>query len=155
MTKVFIINVQVLFTNQLFLLFDSEVFLLGKVLQAMDRNKATFLDVLIECDQKTVVSNAAVSHAQTLTATNNFNAEQVQSYLNELWRGGLSWTGNSLKLVLLFFAMVVCPPIWIFFSLPLNIRMNKVPYVKFICRTVSHFFLLLLLVVTGKFAKTF
>ena len=27
----------------------------------MDRNKATFLDVLIECDQKTVVSNAAVS----------------------------------------------------------------------------------------------
>ena len=26
----------------------------------MDKNKATFLDVLIECDQKTVVSNAAV-----------------------------------------------------------------------------------------------
>ncbi len=65
----------------------------------------------------------------------------------------MSWTGNSLKLVLLFFAMVVCPPIWIFFSLPLNIKMNKVPYVKFICRTVSHFFLLLLLVLTGKFAN--
>lgn len=62
----------------------------------------------------------------------------------------MSWTGNSLKLVLLFFAMVVCPPIWIFFSLPLNIKMNKVPYVKFICRTVSHFFLLLLLVLTGR-----
>ena len=26
----------------------------------MDRRKVTFLDVLIECDQKTVVSNAAV-----------------------------------------------------------------------------------------------
>ena len=77
----------------------------GKVLQAMDRRKVTFLDVLIECDQKTVVSNAA-----------------VQSYLNELWRGGLSWTGNSLKLILLFFTMVVCPPVWIFFSLPLNIK---------------------------------
>ena len=63
----------------------------------------------------------------------------------------MSWTGNSLKLVLLFFAMVVCPPIWIFFSLPLNIKMNKVPYVKFICRTVSHFFFLLLLVLTGTF----
>ena len=49
--------------------------------------------------------------------------------------------------------MVVCPPIWIFFSLPLNIKMNKVPYVKFICRTVSHFFLLLLLVLTGKVCK--
>ena len=40
----------------------------------MDRNKATFLDVLIECDQKTVVSNAAVSHEQALTATHQFNA---------------------------------------------------------------------------------
>ena len=29
-------------------------------------------------------------------------------------------------------------------------RMNKVPYIKFICRTVSHFFLLLLLIVTGR-----
>ena len=60
--------------------------------------------------------------------------------------------------------MVVCPPIWIFFSLPLNIkyvklinlqiiqfffRMNKVPFIKFICRCVSHFFFLLLLIVTG------
>ena len=33
----------------------------GKVLQATDRRKVTFLDVLIECDQKMVVSNAAVS----------------------------------------------------------------------------------------------
>ena len=32
----------------------------GKVLQATDRRKVTFLDVLIECDQKMVVSNAAV-----------------------------------------------------------------------------------------------
>ena len=96
--------------------------------------------------------------------------------MNELWRGGLSWTGNSLKLILLFFTMVVCPPVWIFFSLPLNIkyncgtiyiyyilytmwqslhcwcvfRMNKVPYIKFICRTVSHFFFLLLLILTGR-----
>ena len=33
----------------------------GKLLQATDRRKAPFLDILIECDQKTVVSNAAVS----------------------------------------------------------------------------------------------
>ena len=61
--------------NPFFILLESQTLILGKVLQAMDRNKATFLDVLIECDQKTVVSNAAVSLAQTLTATNNFNAE--------------------------------------------------------------------------------
>ena len=29
-------------------------------------------------------------------------------------------------------------------------RMNKVPYIKFICRTVSHFFFLLLLILTGR-----
>ena len=40
--------------------FENSFLFSGKVLQAMDRNKATFLDVLIECDQKTVVSNAAV-----------------------------------------------------------------------------------------------
>ena len=34
---------------------------LGKLLQATDRRKVPFLDILIECDQKTVVSNAAVS----------------------------------------------------------------------------------------------
>ena len=34
----------------------------GKVLQATDRRKVTFLDVLIECDQKMVVSNAAVGN---------------------------------------------------------------------------------------------
>ena len=28
-------------------------------------------------------------------------------------------------------------------------RMNKVPYIKFICRTVSHFFFLLLLILTA------
>ena len=64
------------FFNLLYLLFNSQLFLLGKVLQAMDRNKATFLDVLIECDQKTVVSNAAVSQEQPLTCPalpNQFN----------------------------------------------------------------------------------
>ena len=44
---------------------DFEIIILfpfpGKVLQATDRRKVTFLDVLIECDQKMVVSNAAVA----------------------------------------------------------------------------------------------
>ena len=87
---------------------------------------------------------------------------QVQSYLNELWKGGLPWTANTIKVVnnddieminyvynqnkyndqdnddnddkendkdndakvvLVFFAMLICPPIWIFFSLPLDIRL--------------------------------
>ena len=43
----------------------------GKVLQATDRRKVTFLDVLIECDQKMVVSNAAVSVIIIVTTTDN------------------------------------------------------------------------------------
>ena len=109
--------------------------ILGKVLQATDRRKVTFLDVLIECDQRTVVSNVAVVSSPSL---NSFLSMflQVQSYLNELWKGGLSWTGNSLKMIGIFFAMVLCPVIWIFFSLPLNIRSvsvgsNKYKYIYF------------------------
>jgi hypothetical protein len=46
----------------------------------------------------------------------------VQSYLNELWRGGLAWTGSGVKLMMIFALMFVCPPVWIFFSLPIDIR---------------------------------
>ena len=41
-------------------LYINPVNYLGKLLQATDRRKVPFLDILIECDQKTVVSNAAV-----------------------------------------------------------------------------------------------
>ena len=53
----------------------------GKVLQATDRRKVTFLDVLIECDQKMVVSNAAVSFIVIIIINNMiilfFNADLV------------------------------------------------------------------------------
>ena len=41
------------------------------MLQATDRRKVTFLDVLIECDQKMVVSNAAVSVIIIVTTIGN------------------------------------------------------------------------------------
>ena len=49
----------------------------GKVLQATDRRKVTFLDVLIECDQKMVVSNAAVS----LIVIIEFNATLIEELI--------------------------------------------------------------------------
>ena len=49
----------------------------GKVLQATDRRKVTFLDVLIECDQKMVVSNAAVS----LIVIIQFNATLIEELI--------------------------------------------------------------------------
>ena len=53
------------------------VFFPGKVLQATDRRKVTFLDVLIECDQKMVVSNAAVS----LIVIIEFNATLIEELI--------------------------------------------------------------------------
>ncbi|XP_023333094.1 serine/threonine-protein phosphatase 6 regulatory ankyrin repeat subunit C [Eurytemora carolleeae] len=106
--------------------------IVGKLLQATDRRKVPFLDVLIECDQKTVVSNAA-----------------VQSYLNELWRGGLTWVGSGVKMILLVSLMFFCPPVWIFFSLPIDIKVNKVPFIKFLCRCVSHAYWMLLIIITA------
>ena len=126
------------------------------------------------------------------------------------------WVIYNCQVCLVFFAMFICPPIWIFFSLPLDIRSstlgdhwvselslkhwvvfipklpeqptslknkplawlhclmllflvhkmsenkvfriityfhvfrtNKVPFIKFLCRCVSHAYLLMLLIITG------
>ena len=126
-----------------------------------------------------------------------------------------NWVIYNCQVCLVFFAMFICPPIWIFFSLPLDIRSstlgdhwvselslkhwvvlipklteqptslkktlawlhclmllflvkkmsenkvfriitnfhvfrtNKVPFIKFLCRCVSHAYLLMLLIITG------
>ena len=128
---------------------------------------------------------------------------KVQSYLNELWKGGLPWTANTIKVtqswmptkmtvseVLLDVgksvemmtidispggACLLCdahlppnmdlllpPPgyqvkfanIWVLVLFSL-FRTNKVPFIKFICRCISHMYLLLLLIITGKVERTF
>ena len=55
----------------------------GKVLQATDRRKVTFLDVLIECDQKMVVSNAAVSFFIVNNIINNDDHINAASCLHD------------------------------------------------------------------------
>ena len=56
--------------------------ILGKVLQATDRRKVTFLDVLIECDQKTVVANAAVVSSPSLTSFLSFFSRSSHILMN-------------------------------------------------------------------------
>lgn len=101
----------------------------GLLLKALDSRGTAFLDVLIENEQKEVVSHPA-----------------VQKYLSDVWMGNLRWA--NWKIVMLFWAFLCLPPVWLVFSLPLRHRFNKVPIVKFLSYLVSHLYLILLFFVT-------
>ncbi|XP_061730024.1 serine/threonine-protein phosphatase 6 regulatory ankyrin repeat subunit B isoform X2 [Cydia pomonella] len=97
----------------------------GHILTATDNRNIEFLDVLIENEQKEVIAHTV-----------------VQRYLQELWRGSLKWTG--IKIMFLFFAFIICPPVWMVFSLPI-LKYNKVPIIKFMSYLTSHIYLMVLL----------
>lgn len=99
----------------------------GVLLKSVDLKGTPFLDVLIECEQKEVVSHPT-----------------IQKYLSDVWMGGIQW--KTWKIILLFLAFIICPPVWIVFSLPLKHKYNKVPIFKFMSYLVSHFFFILLLI---------
>ncbi|XP_067887441.1 transient receptor potential cation channel, subfamily N, member 1 isoform X5 [Heterodontus francisci] len=101
----------------------------GYLLRAVDHRGTTMLDSLIECEQKDVVAHPA-----------------VQKYLTDVWYGNLKWA--HWKIVLLFFTFLICPPIWLMFSLPLKHQFNRIPIMKFMSHLVSHIFLLVLFILT-------
>ena len=101
----------------------------GLLLRASDCRNIPFLDVLIECEQKMVVSHPA-----------------VQKYLSDVWMGSLQW--SSWKIVLFCMTLLVIPPIWVIFSLPLKHRYAKVPVVRFMTYLVSHLYLIALFFIT-------
>ncbi|XP_059221193.1 serine/threonine-protein phosphatase 6 regulatory ankyrin repeat subunit A isoform X1 [Stomoxys calcitrans] len=102
----------------------------GKILQATDKRNVEFLDVLIENEQKEVIAHTV-----------------VQRYLQELWRGSLTWA--SWKILLLLVAFIVCPPVWIGFTFPMGHKFNKVPIIKFMSYLTSHIFLMIHLSIVG------
>ncbi|XP_050310455.1 serine/threonine-protein phosphatase 6 regulatory ankyrin repeat subunit A isoform X3 [Anthonomus grandis grandis] len=102
----------------------------GKILTATDRRNVEFLDVLIENEQKEVIAHTV-----------------VQRYLQELWRGALNWT--AWRTLLLFVLFIICPPVWIAFTLPLGHKYYKVPIIKFMSYLTSHVYLMLFLLVVG------
>ncbi|XP_008483885.1 uncharacterized protein LOC103520561 [Diaphorina citri] len=79
----------------------------GRILTATDRRNIEFLDVLIENEQKEVIAHTV-----------------VQRYLQELWQGSLNWA--AWKTMLLFLTFILCPPVWICFTLSLGHKYNKV-----------------------------
>ncbi|KAG8184723.1 hypothetical protein JTE90_019327 [Oedothorax gibbosus] len=101
----------------------------GTLLRSVDSANQPFLDVLIELQQKEVVAHPA-----------------VQKYLTDLWMGSLTWA--SWKMSLMFMSFLVCPLVWIAFSLPLGHRFTSIPIIKFMSYLVSHIFFIALLTFT-------
>ena len=100
------------------------------ILNAVDDSNTAFIDVLIQCDQKMVIAEFV-----------------VQQYLQEIWEGQLNW--STLKMVGFFFFFVAVPPVWFFFSLPINVRMNKIPVIKFMSYLTAHIYFMLFLTLTA------
>ncbi|XP_046849432.1 serine/threonine-protein phosphatase 6 regulatory ankyrin repeat subunit B-like [Xenia sp. Carnegie-2017] len=97
------------------------------LLNATDDEDKPFLDVMVDCEQKQCVAQTA-----------------VQSYLGSKWVAGQDW--RTSKIVGLFLAAFFLPPVWAVLSLPWKNNCNQVPLVKFICKLISHLYLILLFV---------
>lgn len=67
----------------------------------------------------------------------------------ELWRGQLDWP--AWKIILLFVTFILCPPVWIAFTLPMGHSYHKVPIIKFMSHLTSHVYLMLWLLLTAIF----
>lgn len=102
------------------------------LLRARDYKNVEFLDVLLELGRKDVVSQHG-----------------VQKYLSSVWAGNLNWSG--LKFIMLFFAFLLCPPVWIVVSCPFGHRLAKIPVIKFMSYLASHIFFIVLLCMTTVF----
>ena len=99
------------------------------VLNSIDGKNVAFLDFLIDCELKQCVSHSL-----------------VQQYVSQIWFGELKW--EDWKLMLLFLFAFLFPPIWVYLSLPFKNRHRQIPVIKFICRLISHLYLIFLLCLT-------
>lgn len=100
----------------------------GPLLNSVDSVGVTFLDILIDCQQKEVVAHPT-----------------VQLYLSEIWTGHLS-TWPSWKLLVFFCVLLFVPPVWIVVCLPLKHRFFRLPVIKFMSHLVSHLYLIALFI---------
>ena len=65
------------------------------------------------------------------------------SNIGELWKGGLQ-TWPSYKLYLFYIAILLLPPVWIIFSLPLDNKYNKTPIVRYVVQITSHIYFMII-----------
>ena len=102
----------------------------GAILNAVDLENNQFIDILIAKEQKGIISEYV-----------------VQQYLQEIWEGQLDW--STTRMLGFFFCFVFIPPVWFFFSLPINVRLNKIPVIKFMSYLTAHIYFMLFLTLTS------
>lgn len=68
----------------------------------------------------------------------------VQGYLGDVWKGESAYF-EGWRSTMIFFLCLFVPPLWAFLSLPFH-RYSCVPTLKFICHVISHFYLVVLLI---------
>lgn len=102
----------------------------ARLLTAQDRRQMPLLDVLVEQEQKEVISHPS-----------------VQRYLQEVWLGGIQWA--SWKLLFVFLCCVALPPVWLGLCLPLGHGYDKIPVIRFMAYLTSHIYLMTLLILTS------
>ena len=99
------------------------------VLNAVDPESMQFIDVLIENEQKMVISEYV-----------------VQQYLQQIWEGGLDM--SAMRMLGFFLAFVLIPPVWFCLSIPVEFKLNKIPVVKFMAYLTSHVYFVVFLSLT-------
>ena len=104
----------------------------GRILNSLDSDNVSFIDVLINNGQKIAISQYV-----------------VQQYLQEIWQGHLNL--RAWQFVLFFSAFVLLPPVWLFFSLPVDRGLNKVPVIKFMSYLTSHIYFMACLTLVAAF----
>ena len=61
--------------------------------------------------------------------------------------GSLNW--SNARMLGFFFLLVLFPPVWFFFSLPIDYKMNKIPIIKFLSYLTGHIYFVLFLSLTA------
>ena len=84
-------------------------------MNSIDESDTSFIDTLINNEQKIAISQYA-----------------VQEYLQEIWQGELHL--KAWQFILFFASFVLIPPLWFMLSMPVEKGLNKVPVVKVIIK---------------------
>ena len=83
----------------------------GTILNSLSDSGVSFIDSLIEKEQKIAISQYV-----------------VQQYLQEIWKGHVQL--KAWQFLLLFTTFLLVPPLWFIFSIPVDKGLNKVPVIK-------------------------
>ena len=87
-------------------------------MNSIDESDTSFIDTLINNEQKIAISQYA-----------------VQEYLQEIWQGELHL--KAWQFILFFASFVLIPPLWFMLSIPVEKGLNKVPVVKVLGRFID------------------